>query len=79
LTGLELAHYREMSRMRIHVERAIGKLKSFRILQNTLPVSMVKWRNDYSTIDKILIVSAALSNLGKPLVPILNHNLKRFT
>uniref|UniRef100_A0A672T434 THAP-type domain-containing protein n=1 Tax=Sinocyclocheilus grahami TaxID=75366 RepID=A0A672T434_SINGR len=71
LTGLEVTHSRKMSRVRIHVERAIGKLKSFRILRNTLPVSMVKRRNDNSlwTIDKILIVCAALSNLGKPLVP----------
>lgn len=70
LTGLEVIHSRKMSRVRIHVERAIGKLKSFRILRNTLPVSMVKRRNDNSlcTIDKILIVCAALSNLGKPLI-----------
>uniref|UniRef100_A0A673FQF5 THAP-type domain-containing protein n=1 Tax=Sinocyclocheilus rhinocerous TaxID=307959 RepID=A0A673FQF5_9TELE len=59
LTGLEVTHSRKMSRVRIHVERAIGKLKSFRILRNTL----------LCTIDKILIVCAALSNLGKPLVP----------
>jgi len=71
LTGLEVTHSRKMSRVRIHVERAIGKLKSFRILRNTLPVSMVKRRNDNSlcTIYKIVIVCAALSNLGKPLVP----------
>lgn len=71
LSGLEVAQSRKMSRIRIHVERAIGRLKSFRILQNTLPVSMVKRRHDSSlcTADKLLIVCAALSNLGKPLVP----------
>uniref|UniRef100_A0A672P1W6 DDE Tnp4 domain-containing protein n=1 Tax=Sinocyclocheilus grahami TaxID=75366 RepID=A0A672P1W6_SINGR len=76
LTGLEVTHSRKMSRVRIHVERAIGKLKSFRILRNTLPVSMVKRRNDNSlwTIDKILIVCAALSYLGKPLVPKINRS-----
>uniref|UniRef100_A0A671NGZ9 DDE Tnp4 domain-containing protein n=1 Tax=Sinocyclocheilus anshuiensis TaxID=1608454 RepID=A0A671NGZ9_9TELE len=47
LTGLEVTHSRKMSRVRIHVERAIGKLKSFRVLRNML-VSMVKRRNDNS-------------------------------
>lgn len=69
--NLAVTESRKMSWVRIHVERAIGKLKSFRILRNILPVSMVKRRNDNSlcTIDKILIVCAALSNLGKQLVP----------
>ena len=55
---------------RIHVERAIGRIKRYRILQSTLPISLIKrpYETDYSTIDKILIVCAALSNLHPPLI-----------
>ncbi|XP_049459235.1 uncharacterized protein LOC125905337 [Epinephelus fuscoguttatus] len=70
LTGLEVSRSRQMSRARIHVERSIGKLKAFHILKNTLPISMIKHRTSDSmaTINKILLVCAALSNLDKPLV-----------
>ena len=47
---------------RIHVERAIGRMKWFAILKQVLPISMVP------LIDDILTVTAALSNLRKPLV-----------
>lgn len=70
LSGLEVSRSRKMSRLRIHVERAIGRLKSFQILQRTLPVSMIRRKCDNSlcTADKLVIVCGALSNLGKPLV-----------
>lgn len=70
LTGLEVSMSRQMSRARIHVERCIGKLKTFHILKNTLPISMIKrsTSDSMATIDKILLVCAALSNLDKPLV-----------
>ena len=54
--------------MRIHVERVIGQLrKKYTILRNTLPVSLIKCPSDCDktncTIDRILTVTAALTNL----------------
>jgi len=61
---------RALSRVRIHVERAIGRLKNFKILQSTLPITLVKASegNEFATIDKILFVCAALCNMQPPLV-----------
>jgi hypothetical protein len=47
---------------RIHVERAIGRLKCFRILDGTIPLKNIK------KLDDVLIVCACLCNLDKPLV-----------
>ena len=70
LSQREVETARELSRVRIHVERAIGRLKNFRILQSTLPITLVKSATDeeFCTIDKILFVCAALCNLQPPLV-----------
>ena len=70
LSQREVETARELSRVRIHVERAIGRLKNFRILQSTLPITLVKSTTDeeFCTIDKILFVCAALCNLQPPLV-----------
>ena len=70
LSQREVETSRALSRVRIHVERAIGRIKRYRILQLTLPISLIKrpYETDYSTIDKILIVCAALSNLHPPLI-----------
>ena len=45
-------------------------MKTFKILQATLPISLIKRNHEteYATIDKILFVCAALSNLYLPLV-----------
>ena len=53
---------KRVANARIHVERAIGRMKLFAILQNTLPVSLVP------LIDDIVTVCAALVNLLPPLV-----------
>ncbi|CAN7986765.1 unnamed protein product, partial [Ixodes pacificus] len=42
LSGEEVTQSRKLSRVRIHVERAIGRLKTFRILQTVLPASYIK-------------------------------------
>ncbi len=70
LSQTEVETSRALSRVRIHVERAIGRMKHYRILQSTLPISLIKrpYETEYSTIDKILIVCAALSNLHPPLI-----------
>ena len=46
LSAREVETARELSRVRIYVERAIGKLKCFKLLQCTLPVSLIKKSND---------------------------------
>lgn len=70
LSGAEVTLSRKLSRARIHVERAIRRLKVFRIFQMVLPISFLKKRDDgeICTIDKALIVCAALTNLQPPLL-----------
>ena len=58
---------------RIHVVRVIGNLrKKYKILSMTVPINLIKVAHDepnsLCTIDKILIVTAALTNLC-PVVP----------
>ncbi|XP_078591819.1 uncharacterized protein LOC144870920 [Branchiostoma floridae x Branchiostoma japonicum] len=61
-TASAVGKTKKVANARIHVERAIGRIKWFAILQNTLPVNMVP------IIDDIVVVCAALSNLRPPLV-----------
>lgn len=53
---------RRIAHARIHVERAIGRLKNFAILQGTLPLRMK------SQLDNVVKVCAILCNLDKQLV-----------
>ena len=53
---------KKIANARIHVERAIGRMKWFAILQNTLPINLVP------LIDDIIVVCAALCNLLPTLV-----------
>jgi len=70
LSQREIETARELSRVRMHVKRAIGRLKNFRILQSTLPITLVKSPGDekFCTIDKILFVYAALCYMQPPLI-----------
>ncbi|EEC04874.1 hypothetical protein IscW_ISCW024251, partial [Ixodes scapularis] len=60
--GAEVTLSRKLSQARSHVERAMKRLKVFRIFQTVLPTSFVKKSGDIvmCTIDKALIVSAAV-------------------
>ena len=71
LSAQEVETARKLSRVRIHVEHAIGRLKCFKLLQSTLPITLIKKPNDkeYCLVDKTLFVCAALCNLQPPLVP----------
>ena len=65
---------RELSVVRIHVERVIGVLKQkYTILQGTLPISLIsdsKDDNDHeAVIDKIVKVCSACINMCPPVVP----------
>ena len=53
---------RRMAAVRIHVERAIQRLKGFKILQGVMPISLA------AVSDQTVTVCAALCNLLKPLV-----------
>ena len=70
LSQREVETSRVLSSLRIHVERAIGRIKHYKILQNVFPISLLKSSHDteFATIDKVLIVCAALCNLQPPLV-----------
>ena len=70
LSQREVELSRALSHVRIHVERAIGRIKYYKILHSILPISLIKrpHETEICTIDKILISCAALSNLQPPLV-----------
>jgi hypothetical protein len=53
---------RQMSRVRIHVERAIGRLKNFKILSEQMSISLVPH------CDSILTICSAICNLQPKLV-----------
>uniref|UniRef100_A0A1X7TYQ5 DDE Tnp4 domain-containing protein n=1 Tax=Amphimedon queenslandica TaxID=400682 RepID=A0A1X7TYQ5_AMPQE len=56
-SGMKVETSRQMSRVRIHVERVIGQLKKkHKILQTTLPINLIKRKSDkdITTIDKIV-------------------------
>lgn len=58
----EVAKTKNIANARIHVERAIGRMKTFSILQESLPITLVPLADD------IIKVCAALVNLLPPLV-----------
>ena len=69
---MEVDWSRELSIVRIHVERVIGVLKQkFTILQSVLPIALISdnSEDDTCTIDKIVRVCCALINLCPPIVP----------
>ena len=70
LSQREVEFSRQLSNVRIHVERAIGRMKYYKILHATLPISLIKrdHETDFATIDKIVFVCAALCNLQPPLI-----------
>ena len=71
LSHEEIEQSRLISRVRIHVERVIGQLrKKYTILAGCLPISLIRRPTDtnVTTIDKILVVTAALTNLSKSVI-----------
>lgn len=63
LPASEVDSSRQLSRVRIHVERVISRWKSFKILHSIIPVSQV------SLLDDMVIVCGALTNFCKSVVP----------
>ena len=71
LTQCEVEKSKQLSMVRIHVERVIGLLKNkFTILKGPLPVDVLKHKHDIevANIDKLLVVCSALTNLNKSVV-----------
>ena len=71
LEKVEVDWSRELSIIRIHIERVIGCLKQkYTILQHVVPISLLKdSRSDEATIDKIVHVLCALVNLCPSVIP----------
>ena len=53
---------RKIAHVRIYVERIIGRLKTFKILNSTIPISQVDLSN------YVMIVVSTLVNLNKSVV-----------
>ena len=72
LTQKEFEVSQKISRLRIHVERVIGLLKNkYTILQYVLPVLLVSHKDNddsYSTLDKLIVICASLTNLSHSVV-----------
>ena len=64
LTAEEVEDGRKIAAVRIHVERAIGRMKTFSILKQTMPLSMTRLSN------QIVFVCAMLTNFLPVLVPL---------
>ena len=63
LPSEEIEAGRKIASLRIHVERAIGRIKTYRILTSTIPLSMAHLSN------QIVCICAFLSNFHPALVP----------
>ena len=61
-TPSEVYQCKRIATARIHIERVMGRLKEFRLLDHTLPLNLV------DLIDYIWIIAAAITNLQPPLV-----------
>ena len=62
MSGKEVGASRKISNVRIHVERVIGRLRKFRILQSTLPITQVKF------LDHVMIIISALVNINNSVI-----------
>ena len=72
LCKLEVDSSRQLSQVRIHIERVIGAVRQkYMILQSTLPVSMVACYSEdkLSPIDKIVTICCALYNHCNSVLP----------
>ena len=63
MPAAEVKKGRQIASLRIHVERAIGRINNFSILKGSFPLSMVRLAN------QIVFVCAWLSNFQPALVP----------
>ena len=62
LSGKEVDTSRQLSNVRIHKERVIGQVKTFRMLQNIVPLTQI------DLLDDIMVIVCATINLNKSIV-----------
>ena len=62
LTPSEVAVEKRIARGGIHMERVIGRLKEFPLLDHTLPLNLI------DLVDEIWITTCAITNMQRPLV-----------
>ena len=63
LTAEETEETSKIASVRIHVERAIGRVKNYHILEGIIPLSLTP------VADQIFIVCCLLTNFLPPLLP----------
>lgn len=63
MTGKEIDESREIANVRIHVERVIGRMRKFRILQSIIPITQVDLTNN------VMVCICGLVNLNRSVVP----------
>ena len=68
LPASEVQRGRSIASLRIHVERAIGRIKNYTILKGTLPITMIRIAN------QIVSVCAWLTNFQPALIPIPSNS-----
>ena len=71
MTKSEVKKTKEVANLRIHVERAINRIKFFRILKGTIPVTMIQH------VDDIILTCAALCNLKPKLIKTKEKNSQK--
>lgn len=64
LSAMEVHTSRHLARARIHIERIIGQLKRFRMLQMIVPITQV------DLLDDIMVICSAIVNMNKSIVPL---------
>ena len=62
LSGGEVDTSRQLSSVQIHMERVIDRIKKFRLLQTTLPLTQV------DLLDDIMVIVCGLVNMNSSVV-----------